>query len=138
MGDNSTSTTQRIPTGTPWVASYGYSRAVRSGTRIEVSGPTALDQQGNPVAPGDAYQQTSHALGIIEWTLAELGPRLDAVVRRRVFLRNIQDWPEFGRAHHEAFRDARPASSCVDVVELLLPQLLLEIEPSAVVSDAAD
>jgi|SRR5579862_426327 len=122
----------RVPTGTPWVDSYGYSRAVRSGTRIEVSGTTAIDPAGKPVAPGDAYEQTRYALGIIGAALEELGASFADVVRTRVFLRNIDDWREVGRAHKEVFGDTPPASSCVGGCDLLLPELLVEIEASAV------
>lgn len=123
----------RVPTGTPWVAAYGYSRAVRSGNRIEVSGTTAVDAAGNPVAPGDAYEQARYVFKIIGAALEELGASFADVVRTRVFLRNIDDWREVGRSHHETFGDTLPASSCVGGCELLLPELLVEIEASAVV-----
>ena len=123
----------RVPTGTPWVDVYGYSRAVRAGARIEVSGTTAVDQSGKPVAPGDAYEQARYALGIIGAALEDLGASFADVVRTRVFLRNIDDWREVGRAHRELFGGAPPASSCVGGCDLLLPELLVEIEASAVI-----
>jgi enamine deaminase RidA (YjgF/YER057c/UK114 family) len=124
-------TAQRVPTVTPWVDGYGYSRAVRTGSRIEVSGTTAVDADGNPVAPGDPYQQARYVFGIIEAALAELGASMRDVVRTRVFLRRIDDWREVGRAHREVFDDVLPASSCVGGCDLLLPELLVEIEASA-------
>ena len=123
---------QRIPTGGPWVDAYGYSRAVRVGRIVEVSGTTAVDPDGKPVAPGDAYEQTRYVFGIIEAALAEVGVSLLDVVRTRLFLRNIDDWREAGRAHREIFSDTLPASSCVGGCDLLLPELLVEIEASAV------
>jgi enamine deaminase RidA (YjgF/YER057c/UK114 family) len=122
----------RISTRTPWVDTYGYSRAVRAGTLIEVSGTTAIDPDGKPVAPGDAYQQSRYAFEIIGTALANLGASFADVVRTRVFLRNIEDWREFGRAHREIFGNAPPASSCVGGCDLLLPELLVEIEATAV------
>src|SRR5437016_4319401 len=85
---------ERISTRTPWVDSYGYSRAVRSGMLIEVSGTTAIGPDGEPVAPGDAYQQSRYAFEIIGTALANLGASFEDVVRTRVFLRNIEDWRE--------------------------------------------
>ena len=123
---------ERVPTGGPWVASYGYSRAVRTGSLIEVSGTTAVGPDGEPVAPGDPYEQTRYVFGIIGVALAEFGASFGDVVRSRVFLRNIDDWREVGRAHRETFADALPASSCVGGCDLLHPELLVEIEVSAV------
>jgi enamine deaminase RidA (YjgF/YER057c/UK114 family) len=120
-----------VPTNTPWATAFRYSRAVRSGARIEVSGTTALDKDGNVIAPGDAYAQTKAALAIIESALNELGATLDHVIRTRAFLRNVDDWADIGRAHAEAFPTNPPASSCVGGCELLLPELLVEIEASA-------
>jgi enamine deaminase RidA (YjgF/YER057c/UK114 family) len=126
----------RVTTKTPWVPSYGYSRAVRIGSRIEVSGTTALDRDGEVIAPGDAYAQSKAALGIIEAALQELGASLRDVIRTRVFLRNIEDWKEVGRAHGEAFLADTPASSCVGGCDLLHPDLLVEIEASAQLAEA--
>jgi enamine deaminase RidA (YjgF/YER057c/UK114 family) len=132
MADEADGLIQRVPTGTPWVAAYGYSRAVRTGRIVEVSGTTAVDPDGKPVAAGDAYEQSRYALGIIGAALEEVGASFGDVVRTRVFLRNIDDWREVGRAHQEIFGDAPPASSCVGGCDLLLPELLVEIEASAV------
>jgi enamine deaminase RidA (YjgF/YER057c/UK114 family) len=123
----------RVPARGPWVSSYGYSRAVRIGERIEVSGTTAMGPDGNPVAPGDAYEQTRYTLGIIGSALEELGASFADVVRTRCFLRNVDDWREVGRAHMEVFGETLPASSAVGGCDLLLPELLVEIEASAVV-----
>lgn len=136
MSERGDDRTVRVPTQAPWVSEYGYSRAVRIGGRIEVSGTTAIDADGSPVAPGDAYEQARYALGIIGRVLDDLGASFADVVRTRVFLRNVADWREVGRAHRETFGDTLPASSCVGGCDLLLPELLVEIEAVAVVGSA--
>jgi enamine deaminase RidA (YjgF/YER057c/UK114 family) len=112
---------------------WGYSRALRVGDRIEVSGTTAVSADGEVVAAGDPYAQTRFIFGIIATALAELGASLDDVVRTRVFLRDIVHWREVGRAHRELFGSVKPTSSCVGGVDLLNPALLVEIEAVAAV-----
>jgi enamine deaminase RidA (YjgF/YER057c/UK114 family) len=123
-----------IASGAPWEALIGYSRAVRVGGYIAVSGTTAVDSAGRPVAPGDAYAQTMYALGIVQTALEALGADLGDVVRTRLFVTDIALWPEIGRAHGEFFGSIRPAATMVQVAALIDPALLVEIEADAVVA----
>ncbi len=122
---------QLISSGSPWEPRVGYSRAVRAGNHIYVSGTTAADEHGNVVAPGDAYGQTKYAIERIEAALAEAGATLADVVRTRMFVTDISRWEEYGRAHGEAFHDIRPAASMIEVKGLIAPDLLIEIEADA-------
>ncbi len=128
-------TRRSVPSGTPWDAVVGYSRAVRVGPHIAVAGTTATDADGNVVAPGDAYAQTAVAIGKIEAALVELGAGLADVVRTRLFVTDIGQWEAVGRAHREAFGDIRPAATMVEVVRLIAEGLVVEIEADAVVLD---
>jgi enamine deaminase RidA (YjgF/YER057c/UK114 family) len=119
----------------PWTETWGYARAVRVGTVIEVAGTTAIGADGEVAAIGDPYGQTVVVLEVIERALAGLGASLADVVRTRAFLRNVEDWPEVGRRHAEVFGEITPASSCIGGVELLDPRLLVEIEATAVVGE---
>ena len=123
---------QFASSGTPWESSVGYSRAVRVGNQIWVSGTTATDQRGGAVAPGDAYQQTKYVLGKIAAALEQLNAGLDDVVRTRMFVTDIGRWEEIGRAHGEVFAEIRPAATMVEVQALIGPELLVEIEVDAV------
>lgn len=125
---------RNVSTGTKWEPKLGYSRAVRMGDQVYVSGTTATDEDGDVVAPGEAYEQAAHVLGIIEDSLAEADAGLTDVVRTRIFLTDIDDWQAAGRAHAEAFGDVRPATSIIGVDELLDPDLCVEIEADAVVT----
>ena len=126
---------QRVHTGAPWESSVGYARAVRVGTQVFVSGTVALDEGGRIVAPHDAYGQASHILAIIESALAELGARLDDVVRTRVFVTDIAVHAEpVGKAHGEVFGTIQPASTMVEVARLIDDRLVVEIEALAVVA----
>ncbi|WP_436344866.1 RidA family protein [Natronorubrum sp. FCH18a] len=125
----------RVSSGTEWEPKVGYSRAVRAGAQIHVSGTTATDGDGTVVAPGDPYEQTKRALEIVADALAEAGGSLDDVVRTRLYVTDIDDWEAIGRAHGEAFGDIRPAASMVEVRRLIDPDHLVEIEAVAVVSD---
>jgi enamine deaminase RidA (YjgF/YER057c/UK114 family) len=126
---------QTTSSGAPWEAQVGYSRAVRVGPYIHVAGTTA-SQDGQPVAPGDPYGQTRHILRTIQAALHDLGAELKHVVRTRMYVIDINHWPEVGRAHGEFFRDIRPASTLLAVHHLLAPELLVEIEADAIVPPA--
>ena len=120
---------------TKWEPLIGYSRAVRIGATIHVSGTTATDDKGDVVGPGDPYAQTTQAINNLQEALNGLGAELSDVVRTRVYLVNIADWPEVGRAHAEAFADIKPATTMLEVRRLVDPEMLVEIEADAVLSD---
>jgi enamine deaminase RidA (YjgF/YER057c/UK114 family) len=126
---------KKLATGSPWETSVGYSRAVRVGNRIYVSGTTATNAQGEIVAEGDAYGQTVQALKNIETALQRLGASRKDVVRTRMFVTDIARWREHGEAHREFFTDIRPATTMVEVAKLILPAMLVEIEADAEAED---
>ena len=124
---------QTFSTNTPWEKSVAYSRAVRVGNQVFVSGTTASNEDGMTVAVGDAYQQTVFILRKIESALHELGATISDVVRTRMFVTDISQWEQIGRAHGEVFAGINPAATMVEVRRLINPDHLIEIEVDAVI-----
>ncbi len=121
-------------TGAKWESIVGYSRAVRIGDVIEVSGTCAVDDEGNPFAGGDAYEQTKRILEIIIKAIDNLGGKAEDVVRTRIFVTNIDNWMDVGRAHGEIFGVVRPVTTMVEVSRLISTDYVVEIEATAIVN----
>lgn len=123
-----------ISSGAPWEAIVGYSRAVRVGNIIEVTGTVAVDDNG-PVGVGDAYEQTKFIIQKIEKVLAQAGANLTDVVRTRLFVTDIAQWEAYGKAHGEFFGEIRPCTTMVEVSRLIAPEYLIEIEATAILEN---
>jgi len=125
---------RNFSSGATWEPIVGYSRAVRIGNTIEVSGTCAVDKDGHPFAIGDAYQQTKRILEIIKNGVEQLGGRMEDVIRTRMFVTDISQWEAIGKAHGEVFGSIRPATTMVEVSKLISPEYLVEIEATALLS----
>ena len=124
-----------ISSGAKWEDIVGYSRAVRVGNTVEVAGTTAVDERGEVVGLNNPYEQTKYILAKIEKALIEAGASMKDVVRTRMFVTDISKWEEIGKAHGEFFREIKPAASMIEVKELISPELLIEIEVTAIISE---
>ena len=126
---------RRVSSGVQWEDIVAYSRAVRVGNIIEVAGTTAVDESGKFIGEGDPYEQTLFIIKKAEAAINELGATLNDVIRTRIYVTNINDWDQIGKAHGDCFRGIYPASSLVEVSNLIDRRLLVEIEFTAVVAD---
>ncbi len=129
---------RRVSSGTPWEPIVGYSRAVRAGSHVYVSGTTATDAEGKLVGVGDPRAQTLQTLANVKTALEAVGGSISDVVRTRIYVARMEDWEAVGRAHGEVFHDVLPATSMVEVSRLIDPRMLVEIEAVAVIDEESD
>ncbi len=129
---------ERVSSGTPWESTVGYARAVRAGAQVHVSGTTGTDADGNVVAPNDPARQTEQALENVVTALESLDATIDDVVRTRMFVTDIDAWETIGRVHGRFFAEVMPATTMVEVERLIAPELVVEIEATAVTEAARD
>ncbi len=127
---------QNIATTTPWARTVGYSRAVRVGPFVHVTGTIGCDESGRMIGDGDAYAQAVAAIRKIENALRSAGASLADVVRTRIYVTDIDQWEHVGRAHAEHFADIRPATTMIEVSRLITPEAVVEIEADAVIANA--
>lgn len=126
---------ETVSSGTEWEAKVGYSRAVRVGDEVCISGTTATDDDGNVVGEDDPFAQAKQAFENVERALAEAGASLDDVIRTRMYVTDADDWEAVGDAHADVFGDVRPATTLVEVSALVDPEMLVEVEADAVLAD---
>ncbi len=126
---------KQIPAGTKWDAIVGYSRAIRIGNIIEVAGTAAADDNGNVVGKDNPYEQTKFILQKIGRALQACGASFEDVVRTRIFVKDISRWEEIGRAHGEIFHSIKPVTTMVEVSSFIAPELVVEIEATAIICD---
>lgn len=125
---------QKISSGSEWESKVGYSRAVKTGNLIFVSGTTSIGENGDIIGKGDVYQQTKQCILNIERALKKAGASLEDVVRTRTFITDMDEWEAFGKAHGEFFGEINPAATLVEISRLIHPDLMVEIEVDAVIS----
>jgi enamine deaminase RidA (YjgF/YER057c/UK114 family) len=125
----------KISSGAKWESIVGYSRAIRAGSHVYVSGTTAFNQAGQIEGIGNPYLQTIQILKTIKNALEDAGSAIDEVVRTRIYVSDISHWPDVGRAHSDFFKDINPATTMVEVSRLIEPEILVEIEADAFVDD---
>jgi enamine deaminase RidA (YjgF/YER057c/UK114 family) len=128
------STRVNYSSGAKWEDIVGYSRAVKVGNIIEVTGTVAVDENNNLIGEGSAYLQTQFILQKIELVLKQAGAEMKDVVRTRMFVTDISQWEEYGKAHGECFKDIRPCTSMIEVKGLISPEYLIEIEATAIIT----
>jgi enamine deaminase RidA (YjgF/YER057c/UK114 family) len=126
---------KRISTGAKWEDIVGYSRAVKYGSTVEITGTMALDENSNVVGIGDACEQTRHIIKIAKKVLTELGGSLEDVIRTRIYVTDIDRWEEVAKAHGEFFATIKPCATMVEISRLIIPEALVEIEFSAIIDE---